>query len=32
MKIEMCDGLPLVSVLLSYNGDIMQLNDVLFLE
>lgn len=29
MKIEMCDGLPLVSVLLSYNGDIMQLNDVL---
>jgi hypothetical protein len=29
MKIEMCDGLPLVSVLLSYNGKIMQLNDVL---
>ncbi|MHC0038699.1 retropepsin-like aspartic protease [Pseudoneobacillus sp. C159] len=29
MKIEMCDGLPLVSVLLSYNGDIRQLNDVL---
>ncbi|KGM45282.1 aspartyl protease family protein [Neobacillus niacini] len=29
MKIQMCDGLPLVSVLLSYNGKIMQLNDVL---
>lgn len=29
MKIEMCDGLPLVSVFLSYNGKTMQLNDVL---
>lgn len=29
MKIEIYDGLPLVSVLLSYNGKIMQLNDVL---
>jgi len=29
MKIEMREGLPLVSVLLSYNGKTMQLNDVL---
>lgn len=29
MKIERCEGLPLVSVLLSYNGKTMQLNDVL---
>lgn len=29
MKIEMCYGLPLVSVLLSYNGMTMHLNDVL---
>lgn len=29
MKIEMCEGLPLVSILLSYNAKTMQLNDVL---
>lgn len=29
MKIEMSDGLPLVSVLLSYNGKTIQLDDVL---
>ncbi|MFS0659447.1 hypothetical protein AB1L07_11465 [Niallia alba] len=29
MKIEMREGLPLVPVLLSYNGKTMQLNDVL---
>ncbi|WP_264196241.1 hypothetical protein [Niallia circulans] len=29
MKIEMREGLPLVTVLLSYNGKTMQLNDVL---